>query len=282
MRSSDVSTLFASAVAMIAAALAGAIESGATLLLIAVGSLVVGGMGLLVVSAITVVLVLRRRVAAAKSAPTDLEISIATTVARTEHVESTAPTSTSQPSNRGGATGGSAELPASVAHDLRSPLVAVHSYLELLAEEAFGSISTEAREAAQRATVAAGRAQSMVEDTLRQFAVSSATLPLDAPEMSVKAMIERVDMSGLMEEVVVALEAEIASSGAELELEQLPAARGDNVALFRVFVNLIENALKYSPADATLHVTVSGGISDRRCEITVRDHGGGIFRRSER
>jgi signal transduction histidine kinase len=207
MRSSDVSTLFASAVAMIAAALAGALAFGATLLLIAGGSLVVGGVGLLVVSAITVMLVLRRRVAAAKSAPMDLEISIVTTVARTEHVEPTAPTSTSQSSNRGGATSGSAELPASIAHDLRSPLVTVHSYLELLAEESFGPIPTEAREAAQRATVAAVRAQSMVEDTLRQFTVSAATLPLDAPEMSVKAMIERVDMSGLMEEVVVALEA---------------------------------------------------------------------------
>ena len=278
MRSSDVSTMFTSAVAMIAAALAGAIAFGATLLLVAGGSLVVGGMALLAVSAITALLVLRQRVAPAKPAPADLEISVETTIARPEHVEptadtmSTASTAPSEPSNCGGA-----ELCASVAHDLRSPLVTVHSYLELLAEEAFGPIPTEARKAAQRATFAAGRAQSMVEETLRQFAVTAATLPLDAPEMSVKAMVERVDMSGLMEEVVVALAAEIASCGAELELERLPAARGDNVALLRVFENLIENALKYSPADTTPHVIVSGDVSDGRCEITVCDHGVGIF-----
>ncbi len=273
MRSSDVNTLFASAVAMVAAALAGALTFGATLLVIAGGSLVVAGMALLVASAISVMLALRHWVALTKPVQTS-----AATDARTEQVEPTAhtmptaPAMPPPPSNRSGA-----DLSASVAHDLRSPLVTVHSYLELLSEEAFGPIPTEAREAAQRATVAAGRAQSMVEDTLRQFAVTAATLPLDAPEMSVEAMVELVDMSGLMEEVVVALEAEIASSGAELDLEQLPAARGDNGALFRVFANLIENALKYSPADTTPHVTVSGDVSDGRCEITVRDHGVGIF-----
>ena len=62
---------------------------------------------------------------------------------------------------------GSADVTA-VAHDLRSPLVTVHAYLELLTEEAFGLISSEAREAGERATRAAGRAQSLIDDTLRR------------------------------------------------------------------------------------------------------------------
>ena len=50
------------------------------------------------------------------------------------------------------ATGESGEQAAAVAHDLRSPLVTVHSYLELLAGGAFGPLPAEARRAAERAT----------------------------------------------------------------------------------------------------------------------------------
>lgn len=161
----------------------------------------------------------------------------------------------------------------SVAHDLRSPLVTVHSYLELLTEEAFGPISAEAKEAAERATRAAGRAQSLIDDTLRRYAVETAGRPLDAPAI---APANLVDLGALLGDVVAALDGEIRSAGAQLELQPLPLVRGDGDSLYRIFANLIENALKYHPADAAPRITVSGAITDGRCEISVRDHGIGI------
>ena len=77
-----------------------------------------------------------------------------------------------------------------VAHDLRSPLVTVHAYLELLTEEAFGPISSEAREAAERATRAASRAQSLIDDTLRRYAIETAGRPLGAPEIDAAKLVD--------------------------------------------------------------------------------------------
>ena len=168
---------------------------------------------------------------------------------------------------------GSSDI-ASVAHDLRSPLVTVHSYLELLAEEAFGPISREAKQAAERATRAAGRAQSLIEETLRQYAEETAGRAIGAPDI---APANLVDLTILLDDVIAALDGEIRSAGAQLELKPLPLARGDGDSLYRIFANLIENALKYHAAGETPHIVVSGVITDGRCEISVRDHGIGIF-----
>jgi signal transduction histidine kinase len=160
-----------------------------------------------------------------------------------------------------------------VAHDLRSPLVTVNAYLERLTEEAFGPLSSEAKEAAARASRAAGRAQSLIDDTLRRYAVEAAGRPLGAHEIDAAKL---VDLGALLDDVVAALDGEIRSAGAQLELQPLPPTRGDGDSLYRIFANLIENALKYHPADAAPRITVSGVITDGRCEISVRDHGIGI------
>jgi two-component system sensor histidine kinase MprB len=46
--------------------------------------------------------------------------------------------------------------------------------------------------------------------------------------------------------------------------------RGSRAGLHRAVCNLLDNAVKWSPAGATVHVEVGDG------EVTVRDHGPGI------
>ena len=58
--------------------------------------------------------------------------------------------------------------------------------------------------------------------------------------------------------------------------DPLPAVRGDRDRLRQVLVNLIDNAVKYSPPGAEVRVEAQS--SDGRVVIDVRDHGPGIAR----
>lgn len=88
---------------------------------------------------------------------------------------------------------------AAVLHDLRGPLLTVRSYLDMLAEGGFGALPSEAREAAERAGVAAARAQALAE-------------ALVGGSMAVRR-VERVELSELLDEVFMALGAEITAAG---------------------------------------------------------------------
>ena len=58
--------------------------------------------------------------------------------------------------------------------------------------------------------------------------------------------------------------------------DPLPLVRGDRERLRQVLVNLIDNAVKYSPPGAEVRVEAQG--SDGRVVIDVRDRGPGIAR----
>lgn len=61
-----------------------------------------------------------------------------------------------------------------------------------------------------------------------------------------------------------------------MEVEDLPRARGDETALYRVFANLVQNAVKYARPGEPARVRVSARLDGKRCEVLVRDWGRGI------
>lgn len=152
---------------------------------------------------------------------------------------------------------------ASLAHDLRAPLVTVRSYLELLAEDSFGELPEPARTAATSAAQATSRAQSIVETTLR-----GRTAARPAPRA--------VNMNSLIDEVTAALAADLKRVRAQIEIGDLPEVIGDGDAIYRVLENLLQNALKFTPPGETPRVEVTAAVRDGQCEIGVRDWGSGI------
>jgi signal transduction histidine kinase len=73
----------------------------------------------------------------------------------------------------------------------------------------------------------------------------------------------------------VALGAEITAAGASIDVETLPSVAGERQALYRVFANLIENALKYCGTNAP-RVVVSASGDNEHVTVSVRDWGLGI------
>lgn len=59
-----------------------------------------------------------------------------------------------------------------------------------------------------------------------------------------------------------------------VSLENVPSIQGDAPALQQALMNLLDNAVKYSPPDSAIEVTL--GVSEAKALLRVRDHGYGI------
>lgn len=159
---------------------------------------------------------------------------------------------------------------AAIAHDLRSPLVTVRSYIELVDQGSYGPLPIEARRALERAVEASAKAQALVESTLRR-----------------QRGIERGDdwtgrevaqLDAVLRDVRIGLGAQIAGSGARIEVAPLPPVLGNRQALQRVFQNLVDNAIRHSPRGGrvTLDAALEGDGPSRNLVVRVRDEGPGF------
>ena len=139
------------------------------------------------------------------------------------------------------------ELISNVSHDLKTPLTSVLSYAELLRQEPLeGAAADYARiidEKAHRLAV-------MVQDVFEVSKAASGQLPVQP---------ERLDFAKLLRQTLADLEGPISKSGLTFRVD-LPEApvmiTADGRRLYRVFQNLIDNALKYALEGSRIYLTL--------------------------
>jgi signal transduction histidine kinase len=156
---------------------------------------------------------------------------------------------------------------SSVSHEFRTPLAALCLTSDLLAS---GRVASEQdRTAYHRVLVRESqRLRRLVEDLL-EFGRMEAGV--------VQYHFETVDPAEVVAEVVGDFEREVAASGYRVELhaeEETPLVNADRTALGSAVWNLLDNAVKYSPAERT--VWIETGCDASRAAIRVRDRGLGI------
>jgi signal transduction histidine kinase len=158
------------------------------------------------------------------------------------------------------------DLVAAVSHDLRTPLAS----LRLLAEAVEDGVvegEERARYLAQMQTHISALS-SMIDDL---FELSR----LEAGD--IEWSMQQVEIAHLVDEAVAAMRPQAQSRGVEVVAE-LPAdpaiARADPERLQRVLFNLIQNAIRHTPADGS--VTVRAERAAGAVEIEVADTGEGI------
>jgi signal transduction histidine kinase len=158
------------------------------------------------------------------------------------------------------------QLVAAASHDLRTPLAA----LRLLVESIDDGVATgETRERYLREIrTHVGALSDLIDDL---FELSR----LEAGDIS--WTMRQVELHGLIDEAVVAMRAEAAERGvrvaAELPSEQLVAhANAEKVQ--RVLFNLIQNAIRHTPADGSVMVRAKS--TGSTVEIEIDDEGEGI------
>jgi PAS domain S-box-containing protein len=152
---------------------------------------------------------------------------------------------------------------AMLSHELRNPLGAISNAVHVLERAGDAAAAARAREIIARQAQHLGR---LMDDLLD---VSRAT--------SGKIVLRReiVDLAAVVERVVTALTARQPAMSASVAVDARPArVHGDAVRLEQVVSNLLENAVKYTPADGRVSVSVRA--DDGTAVLVVEDSGVGI------
>jgi len=149
---------------------------------------------------------------------------------------------------------------ADASHELRTPLTSVLANLEMLAE----SLDGEEGDAARSALRSSQRMRRLVADLLLLARTDAARVvarePCDLAQIVVEAAAELGPVSG----------------DHDIVLDVGPAiVEGARDELHRLAINLLENALRYTPAGTEIRVQTAVA-ADGRVELVVEDDGPGV------
>ncbi|MGC8874791.1 MAG: ATP-binding protein [Chloroflexia bacterium] len=154
---------------------------------------------------------------------------------------------------------------ATVSHDLRSPLTKLRGYADLIAEET--RLSPQQREAVRRIQATIGEMTELVNDLLELGRIEAGIGMEMSPCRLEEVVLETADS--------YLLQAQQAGLTLRTEIEGgLGPVMGNAARLRQVVSNLLDNAIKYTPAGGS--VTVRLARQDRELMVTVADTGIGI------
>jgi signal transduction histidine kinase len=159
-----------------------------------------------------------------------------------------------------------------IVHDLAGPLMGIKGGFELLAEE---NISEQGRKFLEIGLRQATKQATLIREILQAFSAEVESLdefavdPNKAPDAlrAAKEVIEALSPAFALNQVKVRLDP-------NLDLNKNWKVVGEKSRLERVISNLVENALRYSPANSA--VTVGLHDEDDKVLVTIDDAGPGV------
>jgi signal transduction histidine kinase len=157
---------------------------------------------------------------------------------------------------------------ANVSHELRTPLTSIKGMVETLRAGAVEDLDVRDR--------FLGTVESETDRLIRM--VHDLLLLSRADSEALNLRCEAVDVAHLARLTVERLTPQADARGVTLRVQTapgLPPAWADPDRVAQVLVNLLDNAIKYSPPQATVDVAVLAGL-ERSVLIQVRDRGIGI------
>ncbi len=154
----------------------------------------------------------------------------------------------------------------SVSHDLRAPLRSIDGYSNILLEDYGDKLDAEGQRLLNVVRNSAVK-MSRLRDDILAFSRAGRT-----------AMnLSEVDMAEMVRAVIAdPLAPAIAGRKITIDIAELPPARGDRAMLERVWVNLIDNAVKYSAPKPDARVEIGAKVADGETIYFVRDNGVGF------
>lgn len=157
---------------------------------------------------------------------------------------------------------------SNVSHELRTPLTTISGYLEMVADEFEGQLQPRHERMLEATRRNVTRLRALIDDLLALSKAEnrpSELEPSDITEMVTDAVTD-VRMTAARRGITV----DVSASD-----EPMPVVC-DRAMLYRAFLNVLTNAVKFSHDDGAVEVSVKRVLN--RVEISVRDHGIGIPR----
>ena len=139
------------------------------------------------------------------------------------------------------------ELISNVSHDLKTPLTSILSYAELLRQE---ELPPAAADYARSIDEKAQRLKAMVQDVFEVSKAAADQLPVT---------LERLDLGKLLRQTLADQDGPIQKSGLTFKVDLPPEPvmiDADGKRLYRVFQNLLDNALRYALPGSRVYLTL--------------------------
>ena len=156
-----------------------------------------------------------------------------------------------------------------IIHDLRNPLTAISTYLQLAAMDA-GNLPAPLKERMDRCLFFCQELERMIQNLLDISKMEEGKMPLT---------LESFDLSGMVAEVLerftpMVKEKKIALSfSGNGDPPQIPL---DRSILKRVMANLVDNAIRYTPKGGAIAVTLDSAAGEESLCLSVKDNGSGL------
>ena len=155
---------------------------------------------------------------------------------------------------------------ASVSHELRTPLTSIRGYVRTLLRPDVTFSDEEQKSFLETVDRQSNRLHRLIEDLLAVSRIESET---DSTSLTV------VSLTDILDEIADELRSKSVNHTIEIDMPtDLPAVTTDPGKIHQIVLNLIDNALKYSPEMTT--VTISGAKQGGGVTISVSDEGEGI------
>jgi signal transduction histidine kinase len=156
---------------------------------------------------------------------------------------------------------------ANVSHELKTPLTSIQGFAQAILDDTANT--PEARkQAAQIIYDESGRMHRMALDLLDLARLEAGTADLK---------MTNVDMQALLNNMIVKFALQAEKENVKMQLNappDLPVIVGDGDRLAQVFTNLVDNALKFTPAGG--EIALSAKKAEAEMELSVADTGSGV------
>jgi two-component system sensor histidine kinase VicK len=154
---------------------------------------------------------------------------------------------------------------AIISHELKTPLTSMRSYVQLALAKATERSDSYSELLLRRAETQTRKMTTMIQEFLNLSRLEEGKMTLNISQFS---------LSALMEEVLA--DTSTLAPSRQIEFDSWPEVNisADREKLGQVVINLLANAIKYSPEDTA--VTVTCAVTDNKVAFDVIDRGYGI------
>lgn len=149
-------------------------------------------------------------------------------------------------------------------HDLQEPLRTIRSYVQLIQENFKDEVSKEVNQFMNTITGATQRMHELINDLLNYSKIGK------------EDMKQSIDCNQLIEDIRRDLAASIEEKNAKINVAKLPTVEGFRSGLHSVFLNLINNGIKFQEDQNRPEINIQAVQRKTEVEFSISDNGIGI------
>ncbi len=151
-----------------------------------------------------------------------------------------------------------------ISHDLKTPLSSIKAYSELLLKNN-NSLDANAKNILERIQVSTDKMALLIKEIFNYSKIGRAGIEL-----------QQINMQPLINEIKKEITEGLQKENLQFIIGETPDISGDHVMIRQVFMNLINNAVKYSSRSNPSIVKVEGKINEDKVIYSIIDNGIGI------